>query len=336
MKKTKGVFIGPNGAVSMASLTAPLEAHMDALNAFLLDEQNQFEPELIEMVRDTFAHSGKRLRPILTFFSGWNGEAPVPGLVKCSAIVEMVHLATLVHDDILDGASLRHGAPTSVAVNGAHAAVLLGDALFSEALRLAAEFPTTEVCRVVALATRRVCAGEIGQTFQRGNSHLSLERYFRVIELKTAELFRASCYLGALIGGHGEAFAKAADAYGLHLGRAYQIFDDVTDLLGDEGAIGKTLGTDLASGKFTLPLLYLLEERSEEDRVALAHNLTGMNVAKIRHLLDQSSIIDRVKAAFNAEVKAATDSIAPFASLPPSSPLNALAAYVGTMVDRIA
>ncbi len=328
-------FSGTDGKVSIGTLVAPLSAHMAALDAFLEAGLAEFEPELRDMVRDVFAHSGKRLRPILTFFGGWTDEAPSADLVRCAAIVEMVHLATLVHDDILDGAKLRHGALTSVARNGAHSAVLLGDSLFSEALRLSALFDTTEVCRVVALATRRVCAGEVGQTFARGKV-ISLEDYYRAIELKTAELFRASCLLGALVGGHGRAFADAAGVFGLHLGRAYQIYDDVADILGDERKIGKTLGTDLASGKFTLPLLLLLEGRCEEERAEMATELASMNADELREVLEETGSIACVKEAFEAEILAARLSLAPHSALPPCKPLGALADFIAGLANKLA
>jgi octaprenyl-diphosphate synthase len=335
MHSTKGMFVEPSGSVTMASLTKPLAPLMASLDAFLDAEDACFEPEVRELVRYTFAHSGKRLRPILVFFSGWGGAGRKEDLVKAAAVVEMVHLATLVHDDILDGATLRHKAPTLVAQNGAHVAVLLGDALFSEALRLAAQFPTTEVCRTVALATRNVCSGEIGQTFQRGNDRLSREAYFRVIELKTAELFRAACYLGAFVGGYGDAFAKAADRYGMHLGTAYQIYDDLADLMGDEATIGKTLGTDLASGKFTLPLLILMDGRDADGREQFARKLAGMDSAELKELLVGTDVAARVKSALNAEVDAALEAIAPFASLPPVEPMDALAMYVRGLMTRL-
>ena len=335
MRTNKGTFTDSSGAVTMASLNEPLVPMMSALGVFLDDEVGQFEPEVQELVRYTFAHSGKRLRPILVFFSGWGtDEAVKDDLVKAAAIVEMVHLATLVHDDILDDATLRHNAPTLVAQNGAHVAVLLGDALFSEALRLAAQFKTTEVCRVVAQATRRVCEGEIGQTFQRGNDKLSREAYYRVIELKTAELFRAACFLGAYVGGQGELLAKAADDYGLHLGTAYQIFDDVADLLGEESAIGKTLGTDIASGKFTLPILLLLEGKSAEERAELVKKLPELSASKLRKLLEYNDIIVRVRSAFRAEVDAALGAIEPFGNRPAAEPLKALAVYVRGLIAR--
>ena len=325
-------FVENDGTVTMASLTGPLSPLMSRLDAFLLREGAEFEPEVRDMVDYAFAHSGKRLRPILVFFAGWGAKGRDAELVKAAAIVEMVHLATLVHDDLLDSASLRHGAPTLVAKYGAHASVLVGDAMFSEALRLAATFDTTEVCRVVALATRRVCAGEIGQTFARGDDQLSLEKYNRVIELKTAELFRASCRLGALAGGESAAFADAADVYGMHLGTAYQIFDDVADLVGDEKKIGKTLGTDLASGKFTLPLLLLLEGLSGEERKAFARRLAGLSPEEMRALFTEKRILPRVREAFHAEVGAAVAAIAPFGTVPGREPLTQLAVFVSSLM----
>jgi octaprenyl-diphosphate synthase len=296
---------------------------MASLNTFLESEVGQFEPEVQEMARYTFAHSGKRLRPILVFFSGWGGKGDSAEVVKAAAIVEMVHLATLVHDDILDSATLRHGAPTLVAKYGAHQAVLLGDALFSEALRLAAQFPTTEICRIVATATRRVCEGEIGQTFARGNDRLTRAAYYRVIELKTAELFRASCRLG-----------DAADDYGMHLGTAYQIFDDVADILGDEKSIGKTLGTDLASGKFTLPLLLLLEKSPEAERAKIAAGLAKRDGAELRRMLVEAGVVEAVRAAFDAEVDAALAALKPFAANASCEPLDSLATFVRGLMER--
>jgi len=324
---------GNAGKAGLAALTQPLAPLLSQLDAFLEEESAAFEPEVREMVRYAFAHSGKRLRPILVFYSGWGAPEKAADLVKAAAIVEMVHLATLVHDDILDDASLRHGAPTLVEKYGAHASVLVGDAMFSQALCLASEFGTTEVCRVVARATRRVCAGEIGQTFARGDDHLSREKYFRVIELKTAELFRASCRLGAYAAGYGEAFAGAADAYGMHLGTAYQLYDDVADLVGDEKKIGKTLGTDLASGKFTLPLLLLIENLPEEARRGELARLAGMGPAELAGILQEGTVMERVHGAFRAQIDAARSALVPFPEIPGAAPLCGLADYVGGLLE---
>ena len=167
---------------------------MQALDAYLGEQIASFEPEIRDFVDYCIDTSGKRIRPSLIFFSGWNSEGSVnKDLVQAATVVETVHLATLVHDDIMDEADVRRNRATVARNYGNHTAVLLGDALFSHAVYLATLFPTTEVCQRVAESTRKVCTGEILQTMQRGDPDLPLETYYRVIDLKTAELFYVSC-----------------------------------------------------------------------------------------------------------------------------------------------
>ncbi len=237
-----------------ASLHTGLEDHFLALEKFLREQEAAFEPEVRPMVREVLAHPGKRLRPLLSFGSA--GQ-PTPSLevVRGAAIVELIHLATLVHDDVLDGADQRHGADTPNRTHGAHAAVLFGDTLFAHALVLAAEHTSSELCRLVARASREVCSGEVCQTFARGHDAMSIEDYYRHIRLKTAELFEVACHTGALLAKRPPEHIKACALFGRHLGIAYQIYDDFVDLLQDDTKAGKTLGTDAASGKLTLPML---------------------------------------------------------------------------------
>jgi octaprenyl-diphosphate synthase len=189
--------------------------------------------------------------------------------VLVAVIIEMVHLATLVHDDVMDEAQLRRGRPTLAANWGNEISVLLGDCLFAHALKLAASFPEPEICRAVAAATNTVCAGEILQTQRRRNFALSQQEYFRVVQMKTGELFALSCDLGAYWSRAGAVARSALRQYGLAIGTAYQIYDDCVDLFGSEAATGKSLGTDLAKGKLTLPMLLLLEraEPKEQRRI---------------------------------------------------------------------
>ena len=172
-----------------------------SLEKFLESQVERFEPEVREFVIVCFQAGGKRIRPTLLSRAAYQGESAIsPKLVKAAAVVELVHLATLVHDDVLDEAILRRSSSTLFSEQGSSVAVLVGDALFAHALKLASEFPTNEVCSWVSEATRRTCAGEIRQTFHRGKLNLSLNDYYRVIELKTAEFFRLSCFLGAFLG----------------------------------------------------------------------------------------------------------------------------------------
>ena len=185
-----------------ATVFARLKPQMRTLDVYLRGEVAAFEPEIREMADYCIDTSGKRIRPALVFLSGWNGsDQPSLELVRVAAVVELVHLATLVHDDIMDEADMRRSRRTAARQYGPEAAVLLGDALFAHALHLASQFPTTEVCHAVSDSTRKVCAGEIVQTLRRGTTNITREDYFRVIDLKTAELFRISCFLGGKLGG---------------------------------------------------------------------------------------------------------------------------------------
>ncbi len=245
-----------------------LAPHRAALREFLDRQVGAFEPELRPMVREVLSHPGKQLRPTLAFSAAFDGAPPSPEVVRGAAVVELVHLATLVHDDVLDGADKRHGSDTPNRTHGAHAAILFGDALFAHALVLAAELATPDLCRLVATGAREVCSGEVCQTFSRGRADLSMEDYRRHIRLKTAELFVAACRAGAQLTGHpaGSARQEGFAAFALGLGIAYQVYDDLADMLLSSDTAGKTLGTDVASGKLTLPAL-LERERSGPESV---------------------------------------------------------------------
>jgi octaprenyl-diphosphate synthase len=295
---------------AFASIFALLGPHTAALDRFLHEQLAAFEPEIRTMVDYCIDTSGKRIRPALVFLSGWRGPGEIkPELVRVAAVVELVHLATLVHDDIMDEADVRRSRRTAAREFGATAAVLLGDALFAHALHLATQFPTTEICAAVADSTRRVCAGEIVQTLRRGSTDITRADYERIVDLKTAELFRVSCFLGARLSGASPAYVEAASRFGRHLGIAYQIYDDLVDFFGEESRIGKTLGTDLASGKLTLPLLALRDRLPAAEAAALAAEITGerppqpaLRLRQMREL----GVFGEVSEAVHAEIAAAT------------------------------
>lgn len=296
-----------------AALFQRVAPHLAALDRFMRGQVELFEPEIREMAAYCLDTTGKRLRPTLVFFSGWQGEGVVSDeLVRAAGVVEMVHLATLVHDDIMDRAEIRRNRRTASREFGPDAAVLLGDALFSQALHVAAQFPTTEVCRLVAESTRKVCSGEIMQTLRRRDINISLAEYRRMIDLKTAELFRTSCFLGARLSGAGAGYADAADRFGHHLGIAYQIYDDLVDFVGEEQRIGKTLGTDLASGKLTLPLMLLLERVPVEERDTIVAALRGgrpLGLAASQQRMGEMGIAAEVVRAIDAELTAAAQAL---------------------------
>lgn len=305
-----------------------LRPHMAALDAFLREQIASFEPEIRTMADYCIDTSGKRLRPTLVFLSGWqHDKEPSTDLIKAAAVVELVHLATLVHDDIMDEAELRRNRRTAAREFGPTAAVLLGDALFSHALHLAAQFPTTEVCLVVAESTRKVCAGEIVQTMRRGSTNISRADYWRIIDLKTAELFRVSCFLGARLAGSTDAYVGAVARFGRHLGIAYQIYDDLVDFFGEEQRIGKTLGTDLASGKITLPLHVLLERLPADERAVLTGEICGLRPVQMSlrlRQMDELKVFSAVTDSVHEEIAAAGAALVPWPEQAPTALLNQL------------
>jgi octaprenyl-diphosphate synthase len=327
-RTSSSVVLSPGNPPAFAGVFAGLAPHMAALDRFLQGQLASFEPEIREMVNYCIDTSGKRIRPALVFLSGWRDEKAVsPDLVRAAAVVELVHLATLVHDDIMDDADVRRSRRTATREFGPTTAVLLGDALFAHALHLATHFPTTEVCAAVSESTRRVCAGEIVQGLRRGSTDLTPAEYQRIIELKTAELFRLSCNLGARLSGSEAGYVDASDRFGRHLGIAYQIYDDLADFFGREDKIGKTLGTDLASGKLTLPLFALMDRLPQAERAALSNEISGRQPSRpelrLKQMLDLG-VFDVVQAAVSGEVNAARAALAEWPGHPPTHQLLAL------------
>ena len=301
---------------------------LDELEIFLGEEVSRFEPEVRAYVSECLGAGGKRIRPTLLSRAAFSGETEnSPDLVKAGAVVELVHVATLAHDDVLDEAVLRRSANTLFSKHGSSVAVLVGDALFAHALKLAAEFPTTEVCYWVSEATRRTCAGEIQQSFHRGKLNLSLDDYFRLIELKTGELFRVSCLLGAFLGGFGETFREAAATFGLHLGIAYQLYDDLADFFGDELCFGKTLGTDWGNRKPTLPMILLLQELKPSTAHRLWHS-KETEVTEISQMIIDHRLLDACIEHVLKELQFAETALAPFADFSPVPLLLEASRYV--------
>ena len=267
-------------------IVEPVEPFLVRVAERIEDQIKTFHPDLREYASYALTSQGKQLRPALVGLAGSTFSELNDDHVNAAVIVEMVHLATLVHDDVMDEASLRRNRPTLAQQWSNEIAVLLGDCLFAHSLELAASFETPEVCRVVSAATKRVCSGEILQTQSRLDFRLKKEEYFQMLAMKTGELFALSCDLGAYMSGVKGDRRDALRDYGLELGTAYQLYDDCLDLIGDERQAGKSLGTDLAKGKFTLPLILTLESVSDVDRSFLERSLTHWSPTDFTRLLE--------------------------------------------------
>lgn len=256
-------------AGSWKQIVEPVEPFVDAVNHRLSQQVNEFDPNIAQYAEYALNGNGKHLRPTLLALAANSLGELKDSHVTVATIIEMVHLATLVHDDIMDEAEIRRGQLTLAANWGNEIAVLFGDCLFAQALVLAASFPTPEICRAVAKATNTVCSGEILQTQHRRNFDRSRREYFRVLEMKTAELFALSCELAAVLSNATAAERNALRQFGMVFGTAYQVYDDCVDLFGTEANAGKSLGTDLAKGKLTFPVLLAWERAGAGDRAKL-------------------------------------------------------------------
>ena len=216
---------------------------------------------------------GKRLRPILTILAGKALGYDQDPLYSLAAMVEFIHTSTLLHDDVVDESDLRRGRQTANNMFGNAAAVLVGDFLYTRAFQLMVASNNLRILEVMAEATNIIAEGEVLQLMNIGNIDVTEEEYLHVIEYKTAKLFQAAAQVGAILAGAIDLQEQALKNYGTHLGTAFQIIDDVLDYAGDVTTIGKNLGDDLAEGKPTLPLIYLLNQGSPAVAADVRHAL---------------------------------------------------------------
>ena len=233
------------------------------------EELKSWHPYVSDVLTHLMRYRGKRLRPVLLMLTGHALGSVREEHHVLAAVVEMIHTATLVHDDVLDDASSRRHVATVNARWNNETSVLLGDYLFTHAFHLTSSLGDAHYCRLIGQATNLVCEGELCQIHERGNQELSEESYFRIIESKTAELCALSCDLGARCVTSDEKIIKHVREFGRSLGIAFQIADDLLDILGSEQQTGKTLGSDLVKQKPTLPLIHLLQEIPETFRPAI-------------------------------------------------------------------
>jgi octaprenyl-diphosphate synthase len=320
-------------AAKLSDLLAPVADDLEAVESLLRDACASSHPLVAEMVAHSQRFQGKRLRPALVLLAGRAGGERDGELVPVAVVVEMIHTATLVHDDVLDEALLRRQVASCNALFGNEGAVLLGDFLFARAFALSASLQNRLASRHLAEITSEVCQGEILQNRERGNLDLPEDRYFEIIRKKTAVLYAASAEMGARYAGAPEPAVRALHAFGMGMGLAFQIVDDCLDVDGDESEVGKSLGTDVAKGKMTLPVIHFLRTAPAAEREAMRALLTapgtdGATRNRARALLrGQGSIafsLDRA-GALVAEAREHLDALDPS---PSREALHGLADYV--------
>lgn len=328
----------PDAVPSWRQIVAPVQPFLRAVARRLAEQVEAFEPEIREHVRYALGSQGKQLRPALVGLSAEAAGRVHEDHVTVATIIEMVHLATLVHDDVMDAAALRRRRPTLAVQCGPATSVLVGDCLFAHALVLAAGFPTPDVCRAVAAATRTVCTGETIQTERPGRLDQGREAYYRILRMKTGELFALSCELGAQLAGAEPDVQFALRTYGMELGTAYQIYDDCVDLFGSESQAGKSLGTDLLSGKLTLPLLVAGERtrgRRREELEALLRAWEPRHLVRLHAWLRETDALSECQRVIAEYCQRAAAALRPLPANTGRLSLSAAAEFLARQADTL-
>lgn len=304
----------PSDALArVASVVRPQLADVEARIA---EQASAFDPAIEGYVAYAVGSRGKRLRPLVALLSGGATGPITSEHIDLAVVVELIHLATLVHDDIVDEAERRRSQPTVNARWGNSLSVLLGDCLFAHALNLSANFENAEVGRAIARAAREVCTGEIIQTQRRFDLHLGIDDYMRIIQMKTGSLFAVAAELGGVLSGAEASTVQSLKEFGLRIGTAYQIYDDCLDIAGDEEATGKTLGTDLRKGKLTLPVLMLLRAAPAVEKERCAELILGGNLAEIARLVKAAAANGALSGSIAAGQDLLREAEARFEGLP--------------------
>src|SRR3954468_11737493 len=320
--------------MSFLSMLAPVAEDMERVDALIRQRLASDVPLVAQVAEYIVGSGGKRLRPALLLLAcGAAGFREKPGgnvRLQLAAVVEFIHTATLLHDDVVDESPLRRGRSTANAAFGNAAAVLVGDFLYSRAFQMMVEAGNMRVMQVLAEATNTIAGGEVLQLMGSHDPAVDEARYLEVIRRKTAKLFEASARLGAVLVRSAPAVEAGLADYGVHVGTAFQLVDDVLDYSGDEAAIGKSLGDDLAEGKPTLPLIYAMRCGSAEQAAVVRDAIsTGgrEDFGAVLQAIRASGSLDYAREVARREAAAARLALGPLADLEYKESLLELASF---------
>lgn len=332
--------MSPDPAADSARRFADIQrlsaADMGRVDALIRSELSSDVLLINQISEHIIGAGGKRLRPLLVLLCARAGPAANPeSAARLAAIVEFIHTATLLHDDVVDESGLRRGRKTANALWGNAASVLVGDFLYSRAFQMMVGLDHMLVMQVLADTTNAIAEGEVLQLLHMGDPDLSEARYFEVIRRKTAILFAAACRLGGLAGGCGPETQEALHRYGMALGIAFQIADDVLDYAGDSELIGKNLGDDLAEGKPTLPLIVAQRRASAAQLETIRNAIRDGDRGALPTIMTAIRETDALPESLDRARSYARAAEAELAALAPSAYRNALRELAEYAVARL-
>lgn len=324
----------PPREMDLAAIHALVAADMRAVDR-LIEHRLASNVVLIDHVAQYIINSGgKRLRPLLLLLSARAFGARRQPTLDLAAVIEFIHTATLLHDDVVDGSHLRRGKESANAVWGNQASVLVGDFLYSRSFQMMVGAGSMRVMEILADTTNVIAEGEVLQLLNCHEPDTTEEQYLRVIRCKTAKLFEAASRLGAVLGGAGSALEADMASYGLHLGTAYQLIDDVLDYHGSSEEIGKNVGDDLAEGKPTLPLIHAMRAGTGPQAAVIRRAIENGGRESIREVVDaveSTEAIAYTARAARAEADRAHEALR---EVPPTPYRDALESLVEFSVNR--
>lgn len=283
---------------------------LNQVGKFISEQMVTSSEAINALIAPIASRSGKMLRPAIVLLSGKSCGALSMTHIKTAAVIELIHIATLLHDDVLDEAKSRRNAVTINVLSGNETAVLLGDFLLSKVFAICVRLQPPQIATALADTTVRICYGELTQNTQRHNWQLSRQEYLDIVMEKTAALFASCCYLGGLAANAQPKQLTALSDFGLKIGIAFQITDDLLDIIGNEDNIGKTLGTDLAKRKLTMPIIHLLSTADAGKKAMLINKFsTADRPQKLLDLLEEAGSIKYTRSMARRFCTGAKDSI---------------------------
>lgn len=307
---------------------------MEAVNARIQASLHSDVPLIDEVGRYIIGSGGKRLRPMLVLLTAGAFDYDGRAHVDLAAIIEFIHTATLLHDDVVDESLMRRGRETANAIWGNQASVLVGDFLYSRAFQMMVEVGSMRIMEMIADTTNHIAEGEVLQLLNCHDPDTSEQRYLDVVRAKTAALFEAACTIGPVLAARSTLDERNMAGFGVHLGTAYQLVDDVLDYQGSADEIGKNIGDDLAEGKPTLPLIHAMRSGTSAQAKLIRDAIENGDVDNIDQVIDTVESTGGIAYTARAARAAADNALAVLEEVPPSEYRDALAELAEFAVSR--
>ena len=319
-----------SGVRNLADVQALAAADMAAVNALIRSRLASDVVLINQIAEHIIGGGGKRLRPMLHLLAAQTANYAGDDHIPLAALIEFIHTSTLLHDDVVDESDLRRGRKTANALWGNAASVLVGDFLYSRSFQMMVELDDMRIMRILADTTNRIAEGEVLQLLNIGNADTSEQAYLDVIERKTAVLFAAATRLGAVLAGLPPEQEEALARYGLDLGYAFQIADDVLDYVSDAETLGKNIGDDLAEGKPTLPIIHAIAHGSAEQSASLRRAIESGGLDSIDNItaaIHETGALDYARKRAEHHARAAKSALSALPASPAREALAVLADY---------